>query len=196
VLKSRKPKALSQVGESEGEFIGRVRQLLREERDLAVEKLRRRFAPKLARLQQRIRKAEMRTDVEKEQYSASKQRTAISVGATVLGALFGRKLGVGSVGRASTAARGATRAAKERSDVARAEEKVEILREQLVQLEADFERDAETLATRSDDDIDLDEIRVPARKSDIDVEELVLVWAPYRLDREGFAEPAHEPVGA
>ena len=28
------------------------------------------------------------------------------------------------------------------------------------------------------------------------VEELVLVWTPWRLDREGLAEPAHEPSPA
>src|SRR3990172_7205638 len=48
--------------------------------------------------------------------------TAISVCATVLGALFGRKLGVGTVGRATPAARGASRAAREHGDVARASE--------------------------------------------------------------------------
>ena len=42
----------------------------------------------------------------------------------------------------------------------------------------------------------IQEIRVAARKSDIDVEELVLVWTPWRLDRAGIAEPAHEPFPA
>ncbi len=196
ILKSRKPRALSQLGESEGEFRGRVQGLLREERDLAVEKLRRRFAPKLTRLQERIRKAEMHVDVQKEQYSASKQQTAISLGATIVGALFGRKLGVGSVGRATTAARGASRAARERSDVARAEEKTEILRDQLQQLEADFESDSRSLSSGSIDDVAIEEIRVAARKSDIDVEELVLLWTPWRIDGDGIAEPAHEPFPA
>jgi hypothetical protein len=196
IIKSRKPKALSRVGESEGEFRGRLQGLVREARDLAVEKLRRRFAPKLVRMQERIRKAEMRVDVQKEQYSASKQQTAISLGATIVGALFGRKLGVGSVGRAATTARGASRAARERSDVARAEEKTEILREQLQQLEADFEGESHSLTAGSVDDIATEEIRVTARKSDTDIEELVLLWTPWRIDGEGIAEPAYEPFPA
>jgi hypothetical protein len=42
--------------------------------------------------------------VEQSQYKQKKMQTAISFGTTVVGALFGRKLGsVGNVGRAATA---------------------------------------------------------------------------------------------
>ena len=51
---------------TEGDFTARVAQLAREQRDLAVEKLRNRYAPKLDRLQERIRKAEQKIDKEHE----------------------------------------------------------------------------------------------------------------------------------
>ena len=37
---------------------------------------------------------------------------------------------------------------------------------------------------------------IGAALPDFDVEELLLVWAPWRVGREGIAEPAHEPVAA
>ena len=50
LLRCARPKATSRPGESDGEFSGRLRDLQHEARDLAVEKLRKRYAPKLARL--------------------------------------------------------------------------------------------------------------------------------------------------
>ena len=67
------------------------------------------------------------------------------MGATVLGGLFGRKLrSVCNVGRATTAARGAGRASRERDDVARAQANLETLRRQLGDLESEFEEVLET----------------------------------------------------
>jgi hypothetical protein len=47
--------------------------------------LRERYAPKLARLGDRIRRAPQRVEVEKSQYRQQKMQTAVSIGATVLG---------------------------------------------------------------------------------------------------------------
>ena len=58
--KSADPKETSRPGESEGAFRGRLRELARESRDLEVEKLRQRYAPKLARLAEQIQRAEQR----------------------------------------------------------------------------------------------------------------------------------------
>ena len=59
-------------------------------------------------------------------------QTAVSLGATVLGALLGRKtVSASTVGRATTTARGGLRSMKEREDVQRAEENVQALKEQL-----------------------------------------------------------------
>ena len=88
----RKPALVSRPGEAEGDFKISLRAAVREERDLAVEKLRQRYAPKLARLQERIRAADQRVEVEQSQYTQKRAQTAISIGATVVGALFGRKL--------------------------------------------------------------------------------------------------------
>ncbi len=191
---SRAPRLVSRPGEREAEFRGRLRDLLREQRDLEVSKLQRRYAPRLAALQDRIQRAERRVQKESEQYRDQKLQTAISIGATVLGALFGRKLGSASnVGRATTAARGAGRAARERGDVARAEDRVEDLRQQLADLESRFEEDAAELErSASPDALAIEETCIAPRKSDLAVDPVLLAWTPWWVDRDGVAEPAYE----
>jgi len=185
------PRGISRPGQSEGEFRAQLRQLLHEERDLELEKLRKRYAPKLARLTERIRKAEERVERERSQYQQQKTQTVISVGATVLGALFGRKLGsLGNVGRATTAARGAGRAARERADVARARDDADALRQQLEELEAEFQgRLGAARDQLGDEDVVCEELPIRPRKADLAVERVALVWTPWRVGAEGIAEP-------
>jgi hypothetical protein len=187
----RELKKISNPGESEGDFRVRLRQLLHERRDLEIEKLRKRFAPKLVRIQDRIRRAEARVAKEQSQYQQQKMQTAVSLGATVLGAIFGRKLtSVGNVGRATTAARGAGRAARERGDIARAQENAEVLRNQLAELERDFEESLEDARTDVDDTaLELEELAIRPKKTDISIERVTLVWTPWRISQDGVAEP-------
>jgi hypothetical protein len=176
--KSPELKAVSRAGETDADFRIRLSQLLHERRDLELEKLRKRFAPKLARLTEKIEKAEGRVHREKSQYDHQKLQTAISFGSTLLGALLGRKIGSSrNVGRATTAARSAGRAAREREDIARAKKEVVRLKEQFAQLEQELEDKAENLrALPSPADLHLDEVSVRPRKSDISVTEMALVW--------------------
>ncbi len=191
LLRSADPAQTSRPGESEGEFRVRLRDALRESRDAAVEKLRARFAPLLATLQDQKARAEHRIEAEREQYAAKKMDSVISLGATVVGALFGRKLtSRANVGRAATAMRGIGRAADERGDVARAEDRAEQLGARLAELEQRFQQEIEALEARSADSVALEELRVTARKADLEVEPLVLVWTPWRVAADGTARPA------
>jgi hypothetical protein len=105
-------------------------------------------------------------------------QTAISVGATVLGALFGRKLGsLSNVGRATTAARGLGRAAEQRADVARAAESAEELRGKLADLERELESELTRVrATVDPRTIPLERRTLRPRKSDVEVVRVVLAW--------------------
>jgi hypothetical protein len=129
-------KLVSTPGESEGDFRVRLTHAAHEQRDAAVTRLRQKYAPKVASLQEKLRRAEHAVAREEEQASAQKTQTAISIGTTVLGALFGRRtLSTSTLGRATTAARGMGRASKEAQDIARAKENVTAVRTQLDELE-------------------------------------------------------------
>src|SRR5262245_64250507 len=67
-------------------------------------------------------------------------QTAISVGATVLGALFGRKaISATTIGKATTAARTAGRTMKQAGDVGRAKETVEAVQQQIQDLDGELQ---------------------------------------------------------
>jgi hypothetical protein len=185
------PKLVSRPGEGEAEFLARVRAGGRETRDLAIAKLRERYAPKLARLKERIEAAEQRTEREREQYQEKKFQSAISIGATLVGALFGRKLGSATnLGRATTAARGVSRAAREHGDIAQAEERVEDLHAELASLEADLARDTAGLDAGGGDPA-VAPLEIAPRKSDLDVERVCLVWLPFAQGADGKEEPLY-----
>jgi hypothetical protein len=186
-------KETSRPEEDEGAFRIRLTQALREKRDRDLEKLKERYTPKLVRLQERIEKAQEKVSKEKDQYEHQKLQTAISFGATLLGALTGRKLGSArSVGRATTTARSASRAAREKEDIARAKREVKSLREKLALLEEEFEQKAESIKTSSDPvDIELEEVSIRPRKSDIQVSRMALVWTPWEKTTDGSWKPCY-----
>jgi hypothetical protein len=186
-------KFTANLGESQAEFRVRVREAVREKRDTAVEKLRKRYVPKVARLQERIRKAEEKVGREASQYDQQKMQTAISMGATVLGALFGRKLAsVGTVGRATTTVRGVGRAAREKDDIARAKRDLDALNQKLLDLQAELEEEAASLAdTYQVDRYEITSKTIRPRKTDISVGHFGLVWLPHGVNADGTVEPAY-----
>ena len=170
----------SKPGEGEGDFRARLSQLTREGRDRQVDELRKRYAPRLESLKERMRRAEQRVAREKSQFQQQTLQTAISVGATVLGALFGRKtVSAGTIGRATTAARGVGRSVREHEDVGSAQESVETLQQKMKDLDCELQEEI----ARAQDAFDpgnlaLDSTELRPKKSDISVTKVTLIWMP------------------
>jgi hypothetical protein len=166
-------KLVSTPDETKREFAARVQLAAREERDAAVEALRERYAKEVERVEERKRRAEERLERERSQYDQQKLQTSISMGATVLGAIFGR----GGIGRATTAARGASRVAREREDVIRAEDALEELRQTHKDLEIEVEEELRAFrAEQERREPTIEAVIVRPRKSDIQVSGLRLLW--------------------
>jgi hypothetical protein len=179
LLRHAPSKLTSGPGESERDFRIRAREALRAARDEAVDAMRRKFAPKQAALVEKLRRAEVAVGRESEQASHQKLQTAVSFGATVLGALFGRKaVGAGSVGRATTTARGVGRSMKEASDVKRATENVESVKEQIAALEAEVAKQADAIAVEFDTDLSFERVSVAPRRGQVAVHFVGLGWDP------------------
>jgi len=79
----------SKVGESDRDFRIRLQQLARERRDEATDKLRQKYSPKFASLQEQMRRAQAAVEREREQSRQQKMQTALSFGTTLLGGFFG-----------------------------------------------------------------------------------------------------------
>ena len=92
-------------------------------------KVRDRYASRLSTADDRVRRAEAAVTREQEQASESKLQAGVSVAATIFGALLGRKaVSTSTLGRATTAARGYSRAGRAAQDVVRAEAELTALR--------------------------------------------------------------------
>ncbi len=127
---------------SSSDAVAESDQKAREQRDAAVEKLRAQYAPKLHRLEEKVRNARQIVQREEGQARGAQVQTAISAAATILTAILGRKrVSYTSVGRATTAARGAQRAMQQQEDVKAA-------KEDLAAAEAEYERLEHELATK------------------------------------------------
>jgi hypothetical protein len=184
----------SNPGESERDFRIRLQQMARERRDEAVERLRQKYAPKFATLEERKRRAEQVVAREQEQAKSSKFDTAISFGATLLSSFMGRKtVSLSTLGRATSAVKGVTRTMKESADVGRAEDTVEAVAQRLAELDAQFKEETATLEKSIDSQSEeLETVTLKPTKANIAVKLLTLAWAPHWEDERGQRTAAWE----
>jgi hypothetical protein len=187
LLKSPSTKGVSRPGESERDFRVRLQQSGREVRDKQSDGLRQKYAPKIAALQDRIRRAGQMVERQQAESRASQMQAAISVGASILGAFLGRKtVSATNIGRATTAIRGAGRAIKESKDVNQAEENVAALQQQLADLEAQFKTETDALAGATDPlNEKLETVSLKPTKANIAVKLVALAWTPHWQDGKG-----------
>jgi hypothetical protein len=172
-------KMTSQPGEDERAFRIRLQQVSRERRDAAVEQLRRKFAPKIASLQDRVRRAAQVTERQSGQVGQHAVQTGISMVATAVGALFGRKTISSTLGRATTAARGMGRTMREREDVARAKENESALQEQLEASEHELAAEIENIhLALNPAALALEPVMLAPKKSHVTVRLVALAWIP------------------
>jgi hypothetical protein len=192
LLRSSSLKVVSKPGESERDFRVRLQESTRRDRDRASEALRQKYAPRVAALQERRRRAAQAVERESEQAKQQGIQTAISVGATILGAFLGRKsIGVSTIGRATTAARGAGRVLKETQDVGRARETVAAVDEAIAALDAQFKAEADALGASTDPLTEpLETLTLRPTRQNISVRLVALAWAPCWLDHAGAVTPA------
>ncbi|MCG6972485.1 MAG: DUF87 domain-containing protein [Desulfobacterales bacterium] len=187
LFRSKNFSMTSQLGESEGEFRMRLAQVIREKRDLQVEKLRKKYSGRFTTLKDRLMRAEQAVAREDEQAKASKMQTAISFGTAILGAFLGRKaVSAMSAQRVGTAMRSAGRVQKEKMDVARAQERADAIRLQLSELDEQLQKDIDTIELSYDAKFEeLEKISIKPKSTDITLEIFGLAWMPFRRDAGG-----------
>jgi hypothetical protein len=172
-------KLVSEPGETERDFRIRTQQATRELRDGTVESLRARFAPKVARLEEKRRQAHELINREQQQVDQQKLQTAVSLGATMLGALMGRKaVSLSTLGRATTAARGVGRSMKEAEDVERAQARLQEAGAEIAALNADLEREIAALEQMTVPNVPLEVIEIKPKRSNVDIRLVALAWQP------------------
>ncbi len=179
VLQHRETGLTSRPGETEGDFKIRVQDAARVSRDAAVDAVRQKYAARQSSLAERLRRAEASKSRETEQSTQQKLQAAVSIGATLVGALFGRKaISAGTIGRATTAARGVGRTMKEAGDVQRASETVEAVRAQAKELEDQVREETQAIAASFDRAPVIERLTLPPKRGQVTVQLVALGWDP------------------
>ena len=185
IWKNVELKKYSEPNETLGDFKVRLEQLVSETRDEAVEKLRKKYGSKFQTLRSQIRRAEDKIEVETEQYREQRMASTFSIGATVMGALFGRK----STRSATSSMRSFSRSSKEKNDIERAKDSLEELQIKFEDMEKDFNDAVAELEDKlTVDQLEYDDLTIPPRKSDLSVEEFGVVWLPLKVSSSGIAD--------
>ncbi|MCX8011426.1 MAG: ATP-binding protein, partial [Ignavibacteria bacterium] len=174
----------SNPNETEQDFKIRFAHKVRELRDTEIEKLKNKYRLKLNSLDDKLRKAEQRLEVQTQQATHEKIQTAISLGSTILGAVLGRKtISTSTIGRAGTTLSRGSRVLRESKDVSLVKEDIDSIKNQIAQLEQEMNDEIQIITQKYDlDKIELQEISLNPNKTGIDIKILALAWLPFWTD--------------
>ncbi len=171
IYRCRKLKIESKIDENYEDFVLRVKNLLRQNKDEEIEKIKERYQKQIERLNKRLKDAHSRLEKEK----ADKTSSIINAGISLISALFGGK----SVSRIGSTVSKGSRVLKEGSDVKRAEEKIEEIKNSIFKIEQELEDKIYKIDEKYNiDNYDIEEIFIKPKKSLINIEEISILWKP------------------
>jgi hypothetical protein len=175
-----KLKAWSKLGESEVDFRTRLLHQAHEARDAEIAKLRDATAKKIATLEGRLRTAEGQLAKEKAEANASKMQAGVSVLGGILGGIFGRKVGMGTLTRSSASIGKATTAYKQHQDVANAEAKVSGIATEIAAIEREIDAGVAALDASFDpQSLPIETESIKPTRADVKLETVGLLWLPH-----------------
>jgi vacuolar-type H+-ATPase subunit I/STV1 len=173
-------KLVSEVGEEERDFRIRLQHLAHEQRDDALEAIRKKYGSKIGTLETRQRRAQQAVEKQSSMASQRKMDAAVSAGSAILGALFGRKnISATSISRVGTAVKSTSRALKSDQGINAAQETLQSIEAQLEDVQLELEQELEKISERYDmlkEKLDVVEVR--ATSSNITVQLVGLAWVP------------------
>jgi hypothetical protein len=194
LLRSEYHDIFSHPDESERDFRVRLHQLVRESRDGEVEKLRQKYAPKFAVLEERLRRAQQAREREAQEAQAAKMQGWLQVGSSLLGAFMGNKVASATnIRRGASAISSFSRASKQADDVGRANETIETLTAKMQDLDAGFRAETEALkASGNPMNERLESVSIKPKKKDINLRVIALAWTPHWRNERGELTNAWE----
>ena len=163
--------------ESRADFIGKVKQTAREERDAEIDKLEKKYDSKLDRINSKISRLTNSLTVDKAEYDARKREEVFGVGETVLGVLLGRRRSTGI----TTASRRRRMTTKTKYKIDDTEKEIEQFKLELAELEIELKEQVDAITEKwMSVENDIVEYSVTPRKTDVDVDELKIAWIHYK----------------
>ena len=171
-------KLVSKQDESLVDFKIRLQDRLNEKIDEEVEKLQIKFKKENDSIEDKLSKLFDKLEKEQSQATATTTNTIIEIGASILGAFFGRStLTKTNMGKVATSARGASKILKERDDVKYVENDILELQNQNKELQNILENEIEKITnTNLISNYEIEEIFIKPKRSDIYNIKLELIW--------------------
>ena len=165
------------AGESERDFLARAQQVVREQRDAEVDKLRRKMRRSLERLEKRLAREQRELVEDKADYESRKREELLSAGETILGMLgvLGRKSKRGL----SSAARKRRMTSSAKMDIAESEAEIKQLQSEIEDIRRQMQEDAEAIGDKWEAVLDeIETYPVKPRRADVRVDLVTLAWVP------------------
>lgn len=177
---NRELKLFSRPGEAETDFAARCTAAANEQADADANKIRQQLSTKIDRIKEQLTLAQQRADQLNEEASMSKTSEMISVGGSVLGAIFGGRKSVSSIAGAVTrAASGRSRSQRVSNRMEQALARVDEKSANIEDLENQLNDEINNIATHWNDvAAEIETLDIALEKSDIVVEQIALVWVP------------------
>lgn len=190
LLKSAASNQFSQPLETEKEFRLRLREYARAARDVSVQKLKTKYAPKLDALQTKIRAAQATVSNAQDAVNQYDQQAAMTFGGTVLGAIMrGKPFSASSVGRTQTAAKEYAKARSKEKSVQHAQENLAHFQAEYQTLDADFRMELNELSAKFDPAVETFEIQpFTSKSSQVSILVFETIWVPYGEKNPGQFE--------
>jgi hypothetical protein len=162
-------------GEAEQQFKIRLRQAARERRDHAVDRLRKTYAGRMEKLEDRLRREQRELERDRSDYSARRREALIATG-EMLFTLIGRRRLYRSVSWSASRGRLAKQAKLELED---SREEIEALETELSDLQGELEREITRITPKWVDILKgLTAYHLHPRRSDVEVSIVGLAWVP------------------
>ncbi|MEO5712338.1 MAG: DUF87 domain-containing protein [Luteolibacter sp.] len=173
-------KEWSKLGETEADFRARLTLEAREARDAAISKLRDAATKKISSIESRLQTAQGQLAKQKAESNSAVMQAGVSVLGGILGAFLGRKSGLGSLTKGTSAIGKATGAYKQHEDVAAADAKVASINAEIEAAQAELEAGIAKLTESYDPAaLALETESIKPAKSDVKVQTVALLWLPY-----------------
>ena len=194
LLKSPSLDQTSNPDESERDFRVRLQQAARERRDEAAESLRQKYAPKIAALEEKKRRAAQAVEREAEQAKRSEDADCYFLWGHSAFFFHGPKSCESVLAGSSDFRRAWRWTLNERiSGCGSGEETVAAVNQQMTELDAQFKEETTAIETSGDPQTEtLETTVVKPTKANITIKLLSLAWAPYWHDAQGQTTPAWE----
>ena len=166
-------KLTQEQNELKTDFLVRVKQAAREQRDEEIDKLEKKHDTKIDRLDSKINKLANSLVADESEFNARKREEILGIGETVLGVFMGRRRTTGI----TTASRRRRMTTRVKHEIADTKKEIEELKQDFNELEQELKEQVEEITENwNKTEENIDEYLVTPRRTDVTVEKLRIAW--------------------